>query len=269
MNSEGTYTSGGYAEWKQKRKIRLGMLRLAIFLLCAAVAVVGLLLLIFPTMKVRDVVVRGNVRFSEAEIVEASGITVGDEIFALDLGEIADRIQRSYPVGVRISKSTSKVTIEITERGSLCISYAGHWFLLDSDLTVVRMSDNESDFAAYPRLVLPAVEQLSVGKPVQFHDDGIDRGYITELTRLLEEAGLFSHVTYLDVSEKYHVSYILQGKIRVVLGKVSDMETKMELTEQILGARFENDSPYAIVDVSDLKKTTYRTMQSADQLLTY
>ena len=41
------------------------------------------------------------------------------------------------------------------------------------------------------------------------------------------------------------------------------------LQEQILGARFENDSPYAIVDVSDLKKTTYRGMQSAELLLSY
>lgn len=269
MNEEVKNPSGGYAEWKRKRKIRLGMLRLGIFLLCAAVSVIGLLLLIFPTMKVQTVEVRGNVRFSEAEIVEASGIRIGDEIFALDLSAVADRIQESYPVGVRISKSASKVTIEITERGSLSIAFAGHWFLLDPDLTVVRMSDDESAFAAYPRLILPAIEQLSVGKQVQFYDDGIDRSYISELTALLEDAGLFSHVTYLDVSEKYNVSYILQGKIRVVLGKVSDMDLKMEMTEQILSARFENDSPYAIVDVSDLKRTIYRTMQSADQLLTY
>ena len=71
------------------------------------------------------------------------------------------------------------------------------------------------------------------------------------------------------MSEKFHISYVLDGQIRVVLGKLADVELKLEMTAEILSARFEGDAPYVIVDVSDLKRTTYRAMQSPDQLLTY
>ena len=104
---------------------------------------------------------------------------------------------------------------------------------------------------------------------MQFPDDDINRDYITALTNLLDAEGLLSHVTYIDVSEKFHISYVLEGQIRVVVGGLSDMELKLEMAEQILGTRFENDAPYVIVDVSDPKKTTYRSMQTPDQLLTY
>lgn len=261
---------GSHAEWEKKQKLQLRLVRWSITLLCAAVAVVGLLLLILPGLKIKEIEVTGNSITPSADIIAAAGIQVGDEIFRLTQGQIADNIQLRYPsLGVSVSCGLSKVTITITERGSSYIAYAGHWFLLDRDLQVVTVSDNEADFADYPKMVMPAVAQLSVGKKVQFAEDGIDRAYIGELVALLEREGLLSHVTYIDVSEKFHISYVLEGQIRVVLGKLSDVELKMEMTEEILSARFENEAPYVIVDVSDLKRTTYRAMQTPDELLTY
>lgn len=258
------------AEWVAGRKRQLRLMRWAITALCAAVAVMGLLLLILPSLRIKRITVTGNTTRIEQEIVSAAGIAVGDETFKLSSGQIADNIQAVYPMlGVRVKRGLSEITIEIVEQGSAYIAYAGHWFLLDDDLTVVTVSDDPSDFAVYPRMVLPAVRSLSVGGTVNFYEDGIDRGYIPELIALLREEGLFSHVTYLDVSEKYDLSYVLDGQIRVVLGKLSDVALKLEMTEEILGARFENDEPYVIVDVSDPGRMTYRAMQSPDQLLTY
>ena len=261
---------GSHAEWEKKQRLQLRLVRWSITLLCAAVAVVGLMLLILPGLKIKEIEVTGNSITPSADIIEAAGIHVGDEIFLRTQGEIADNIQLRYPsLGVSVKRGFSKVTIQITERGSSYIAYAGHWFLLDRDLQVVTMSEREEDFADYPKLMMPAVAQLSVGKPVQFADTGIDRAYIGELIALLEQEGLLSHVSYIDVREKFHISYVLEGQIRVVLGNLSDVKLKMEMTEEILSARFENEAPYAIVDVSDLKRTTYRAMQTPDQLLTY
>lgn len=269
MNERTGVPSGGHTEWKKRKCLQLRLVRAAICLLCAVVAVMGLLLLILPSFRVKRIDVQGNSVTSREEILAAAGVQIGDEIFGVDPGRIADNIQKQYPVGVRVSKGISTVTIEITERGSAYISYAGLWFLLDRDLSVLAVSGNEADFARYPKMLLPAVTQLSVGSPVQFAEDGIDRSYIGEMMELLEQEGLLSHVTYLDMSEKFHLSYVLEGQIRVVLGKLSDVEIKLEMTEQILGTRFDNDAPFVIVDVSDVKKTTYRSMQSADQLLAY
>lgn len=263
--------SAGHAEWKKKQRLRLGLIRAAIILLCAAVAVIGLMLLIFPTLRVKEIVVKGNSVTSTADILAAAGVSVGDEIFTVNQMQVVDRLANKFPTmqKIRVTRGLSKITIEVTEQGVGYIAYAGYWFLLDRDLKVLSMSGAQEDYAAYPRLVLPTVVKLSVGSRVQLREDDIGRDYIEELFDLLSCEGLMSHVTYIDVSEKYHISYILEDRIRVVLGKLSDVDLKLEMTEQILGARFENDSPYAIVDVSDLKKTTYRGMQSAELLLSY
>lgn len=256
--------------WVKQRKRKLRLVRLSVMALGAALAVVGLLLLILPTLRVKAITVTGNSVTSTAEILAASGVQVGDELFKLTQGEIADNIQSQFPtLGVRVKRGLSEITIEITERGSAYISYSGHWFLLNEDLTVVSMSDDENAFRDYPRMMLPSVARLSVGKAVQFAENGIDRSYVSELLSLLKAEGMMSHVTYIDVREKFHVSYVLEGQIRVILGSLSEADLKLELTEEILGARFDNDSPYVIVDVSDLKRTIFRAMQSADQLLTY
>ncbi len=263
--------SAGHAEWKKKQRLRLCLLRVAIILLCAAVAVIGLVLLIFPTLRVKEIVVKGNTVTPTADILAAAGVAVGDEIFAVDQMEIVDRLADKYPMmqKIRVTRGLSKITIEVSETGVGYIAYAGYWFLLDRNLNVLTMTGTQENLAAYPQLVLPPVVKLSVGSRVQFREDDIGRDYIEEVFSRLSQEGLMPHVTYIDVSEKYHISYVLEDRIRVILGKFSDVDLKLEMTEQILGARFENDSPYAIVDVSDLKKTTYRGMQSAEMLLRY
>ena len=83
--------SAGHAEWKKKQRLRLGLIRAAIILLCAAVAVIGLMLLIFPTLRVKEIVVKGNSVTSTADILAAAGVSVGDEIFTVNQMQVVDR----------------------------------------------------------------------------------------------------------------------------------------------------------------------------------
>ena len=151
--------SAGHAEWKKKQRLRLGLIRAAIILLCAAVAVIGLMLLIFPTLRVKEIVVKGNSVTSTADILAAAGVSVGDEIFAVNQMQIVDRLADKFPTmqKIRVTRGLSKITIEVTEQGVGYIAYAGYWFLLDRDLKVLSMSGAQEDYAAYPRLVLPTV----------------------------------------------------------------------------------------------------------------
>lgn len=263
------YTSR--SEWKKKQRIRLFLIRVAIFLLCVALAVIGLLLLIFPSARVRKITVTGNRITPTTDLLEAAGVAVGDKTFALERKQIVANIRNRYPMmqEIRVTRSLSEVTVKVSEEGIGYIAFSGYWFLLDRNLTVLTRCDEKADLDGYPQLVLPAIAKLSVGRQIDFQDETTDRSYIGELFELLTNEGLMPHVTYIDISEQYHISYVLDEHIRVVLGKMAEVEAKLEMTEQILGTRFENDSPYAIVDVSDLKKTTYREMQSADNLLSY
>lgn len=54
MNRQTGIPQGSHAEWEKKQRLQLKLVRWSITLLCVAVAVVGLLLLILPGMKIKE-----------------------------------------------------------------------------------------------------------------------------------------------------------------------------------------------------------------------
>ena len=70
----------------------------------------------------------------------------------------------------------------------------------------------------------------------------------------------------IDASEKFGVSCLVDGSYRVIFGKVSDLNAKMEIVDEILEKK-QGVDPYAVIDVSDLKKTTYRPVGASEFLM--
>ena len=96
---------------KLKRKVVYGILISAILL-----TVFGTLLLVLPALKVQSILVEGTERIDEERVIEASGISIGDEILALNTDEIVERIAQTEGVEtVKVRTSLSGVSIEIVE----------------------------------------------------------------------------------------------------------------------------------------------------------
>ena len=89
---------------------------------------------------------------------------------------------------------------------------------------------------------------------------------IKDMVEALDEMELTARVDLLDVSEKFNVSYVLDGNLRIVLGKVSELEEKHEMAEQILLAKGDTAALAAVIDVSDVKKSTYRPVTAIELL---
>ena len=144
--------------------------------------------------------------------------------------------------------------------------YAGRWFALDRNLTVLSESTTKDPYSSLVTVTLPEIYGIRVGETVCFLDAGIDRSYIAQAIDLLRENGLLERTTLLDVSEKFNVSYVLDGSLRVKLGRMSDLESKLEMVELILENRGEIGE-FAVIDVSDPERSTYRPISSAELLL--
>jgi hypothetical protein len=192
-------------------------------------------------------------------------VKIGDETVGLDLHEVARRIQSECPVRVTLTLSATKLKISVTERETLYIEYGDRYFSLSRELEVLDVSDTEEAFVGLIRAKLPAIEGLTVGQQVVFCNREIDRGYVSDMLDWLGEKAISERVELLDVSEKYNVSYVLDGTHRIVVGRVSDLAVKHRLAEEIMELR-QGDSPCAVVDVSDLQRSTYRPLESVELL---
>lgn len=254
-------------EWIRKTNRRLSLLRGSMVVLCGMLLVVGALLLILPNFKVREIVVEGDLVTTTAdEIRTASGVEVGTEIIGTDWKVVAQNIERQCPVRVQLTITASKVKIHVTEREIASVQYGDYWFSLDENFVVTDISQNEADFLGLLRLELPQISGINEGETLCFTDGAIDVSYIQTMIAYMEESSLTSRVTLLDVSDRFNVSYVLDGSVQVVLGKVRELEAKSELVNEILTLKNGADA-YSVIDVSDIKRTTYRPVGASEFLM--
>ena len=94
-----------------------------------------------------------------------------------------------------------------------------------------------------------------------------DLTYLFDLMQSLKQSGKFDDVVSIDCAKKFGVSYVRGDRFRVELGAVSDMETKLELVDLILARKVGDDATCAVVNVSDLKKPTFRAVGTPELLL--
>lgn len=249
----------------------LRLLRNVMLTLVAMSVVIGLLLLILPTFRVKTITVKGANYYTEAQIRDASGIVEGQELLGINVDEVCQSIWEAciYVNEVSIKLGMSSVTIEITERsGVLYTEFGDRYFSIDArDFRVLEQSYDEEKFSDFIKVELPRISSLSIGKPISFENDGADLSYVGELLDALDHKGLLPTVSHLDVSGKYSVSYVMNGSCRVNVGRVDDMEEKLEAVQTILEMKGDLGGMSAVVDVSDLEKPTFRPIGGSEALL--
>ena len=264
-----TYARPKRAEWLRRTNRRLLLLRCGMAVLLGMILLIGVLLLVLPSFKVKEILVEGTlVTTTEQEIIEASGIMEGTEIIGTDWSVAIDNIERRCPIRVEnITITASKVKIQVKELERTYMKYGDIWVSLDEDFRVMDVSGDPADFEGLLEIRLPAIKGVSVGEQVQ-PITGTDLSYVKTVMAFLEENGMTARVSNVDASEKFQVSCLVDGSYRVILGKATELSTKMEIVDEILERKQGADS-YAVIDVSDLKRTTYRPVGASEFLMSY
>lgn len=246
----------------------LAMLRIAVAALCAIIVIMGLVLVILPLFQVKTIEVEGAQYHSAEEIILASGIKIGDEVFAFDKNEVCTRIFDSCGNVKRIAikRGLNWVKITVTEGQNLMYTeHDGRYYMLDDSFRAWAVSDNETDFAAYPRIDLPQIAGIEVGAEITFVSDDIS--YVEELIAYLDAVGSFSSLSAIDAAKKYDVSYVLRDSLRISLGRCEELAAKHSVVEKVLAERGSDADLWVVVDVSNLHKPTYRALTSSELLM--
>ena len=116
----------------RRRRGRFGFLyKLLSFLVIFAAILVGCVVF----FRVNEVIVTGNSRYSDQEVIAASGVELGDNLFLVNRPQTAQSILQQLPYvenAVPVHRLPDKVELHITE----CVPAAalrceGSWWLLD------------------------------------------------------------------------------------------------------------------------------------------
>ncbi len=203
-----------------------------------AVLIVAGLILHLRVFVVRSVTIEGTRILSEAEVLEASGIRIGEGMLTLNEGKIRDRINadrylnfesiwRDFPdhVVLRISENMPRAKAD----------WNGMLVLIDKDGIVMERT-NQWDLAlAVPQITGVRIRRANVGDTVVLEAQSRLEA-ITEILRALETTGLSGWIEEINVSRTEDLYLVTYDGVQIGLGDQEDMERKLTLA----GAALEN-----------------------------
>lgn len=246
----------------------LRILRLGMLISGAVIFVLALAMLILPAIKINSIEVVGNTYYDDAYVIEKAGISAGDELLGWNMQKSCDDIMAAYPYAsdIYISISFFTVKIEIVEKPTVMYTeYQNQYLSIDRTMRVLEMKANgEETFSPFLRVKLPEILSARPGATLQFADSSADLSYVTQLLDVLSERNLLERVTYVDLSNRFSLSFVLSNAVRVEVGALKDMNVKLTLVEEELNKNPINHNIYAVIDVSNTTKPIWRQINAED-----
>lgn len=223
--------------YKQKKRFGFLYKMLAVIAMVVAVAVGATVF-----FRVENIVVAGNVRYTTQQVIDASKIVQGDNLFGMNKFDTARQIRRELPYveGVNIRRGwPDKLIITVTEcRAAACLTgEGGQWLISKSGKVLELVEQVNADVicvdglhAVQPEAGLPLV----VREGQQARGDGL-----LDLLRGLDKLGMLEKVTWIDMTsaanirmdydqQRFTVKLPVSGDFEYLLGAMEKAVATLE-----------------------------------------
>ncbi len=240
------------------RKVRNIMVYVAIILAVLIIAVVLSLTVLFKTEQIS---VSGNQMYSAEEIIEASGLKKGENIFTANKAAASERIEKAYPYIEEADvyfaiPDTIKIDIKMASPSYMVESSNGFYVVSDKGKVLeLSATDDEAE--------VPIIEGVTAlpKNPGEYLEYGSDR-----VSRALEE--IFSafkslgskNITAVNVESKdetVKLKYVYDDRIVVYLGTPDNIYYKIHTADTIIKEKLDvnGSKPVGELDVSKSYET--------------
>jgi len=239
---------------KQRRKSKSAVIYISVgTLLIIAIALLG----ISVFLRITEIEVTGASRYSEDDIILASGISQGNNIMFLDTDNAVRRIRSEMPYinevtvvpvppdAIRITVVESTAIATIVDKNEVLLIDSSGRILARVDaapkglIEIVGFQPVDAEVGSRLRAALGSETQLQ---------------YLTDVLVAFERAGIADKVLYFDVGNISNIRFGYSGRFTVILGGSGNALHKLtQLTTKIIPDIEENDSTGAnwTINMSD------------------
>lgn len=232
---------------------------LCFLLICSAVLCILSLTVFFNSAEIK---VSGNNVYSSEEIIEVSGIELGDNLFLLAKEKISSKIEEKLPfiketiIEIELPET---VVIKIKETSEeVCYVNSKNIFSSDFDGKILKKYEKTPN-----DLIVITVSddvKFSIGKNVRFNTN-LEKDLVKKYFTMIEQYGL--KVNSINLTDPYNSEMIVENRFIVKFGTASELEAKAAHLNAMLKKMPENQS--GIIDLrvwSEDKHEAYFTEQS-------
>jgi len=184
-------------------------------------------------LRAAEIRVEGASAYSIEMVIEASGLSIGDNLIFVNLQNASQQIRSELPF-VREANVTrelpDKVIIEIVESKAIArVTSAGWQYVIDSSGRVLAgayganeeiiLSASSGDIHSLIEVRGIEIEETAIGSTLRAVFGAETKlQYTQDVLAALERDGLVDDVSYIDVSNIVNVFFGYMGRYRVILG---------------------------------------------------
>ena len=226
----------------------------------AVVLVVGVILSLTVLFKTQAYEVSGVTKYSEDAIVEASGISKGENIFFAPKHPAEVRIKNDFPyvedvtVSFKIPDSIRIAVVEAVE-GYLVKVNTSDYLVISTKGRILAQVNNPGEYDL-PIFIGPKLTSGNVGDYVSYEDERI-LDMIESITQTFADNG-YQGITEIDATNTADISFTYDSRIKVKLGYPEDLDYKIRTAMTIINEnldRNQTNTAEGILDVSRCNST--------------
>jgi len=260
-NRKGNSVERYYASKEKNRKKKKARLYFFLTLFTLAAFVVLSLTVFF---NINNFEISGNTVYSDAQIIAATGLKEGSNLFRLNKFKIADEmvVELPYVGSVNIyRKLPTTLCIEVQEtKASFVAHHNGRFVLLDSSLKVLETRNQLPEGPAY--LIGVKLTDVTLGGKAGFEKDTVEQ----TLGMIID--GLKDHFDYekvsaIDVSELHALRvYYDNHRVKVMLGNTERLEEKLQMAQNAISQNGLTEK--ARIDITSADAAYYRVLSDEE-----
>ena len=215
--------------------------------ICVFFFVVGIVLALTIFFNINQINVSGDAVYSPEDVVNASTVSVGDNLIFLSKDKINEAVttQLPYVGSVKIKRrlpTTLELIITKTDATYAIVSN-GYYTLLDKNGKVL---EKDLEYVAETITVINFGEVLSaeVGNNIVLENEqSLEK--LKTIREACEKGGL-TDITLIDLSDLYNINLVYQGRITLELGETdkSNLQKKLDLGKAAIDTQNEENELY-------------------------
>jgi len=195
--------------------------------------------------KVGEIGVSPSGLYDAQDIIETSGIKIGDNLFSFRSSEVASRISRAFPylsdVTVR-RVIPSGVSISFShEMGSIAIRLGEDYYALDDSQRVLKRCDDPDDGGVHRvTVVSDRISRCVVGEKIEYNDVNLF-DMVDDICRAVELNDVLDKIDTIDLTDKFDVTMDYDSRFEIKLGNTENIRYKIAMVVKVVAQLYEDD----------------------------
>lgn len=231
----------------------------------AAIAGLGVLVvfmaLFTPWFNIKSIEVKGNSRIKQEDIIKASGISIGQNIFRVNYFHAKSNIKQDFYIEkVSITRNyPNEVVINIEERKRAgYIQIEGKYVIMDKNGVALEAVDNSKGIDA-PNILGLKFNNYELGQKLKPNKEDKEKfDLLLNCFNEISSSGLDGKLSKIDVSNPDNiVIWVYNDKYQINIGDNENFDYKLNFSKTIMDKQENDKGPSGTISFSSEHKAVF------------